>query len=226
MRHSLSLLLSHFLFITVTLSVSSFLPILPHTIPLLFSIQVRSFTGSPFSDEFDEDNQIAKFDTIAYGIWKTKSSYVHLQSCYLTLRPCISSLIFLPLSLVLFISLSISLRCDLIVSLPLSFSWCLSHTLFLCTFLKPLSLSIFISCSISLLLSVSLLFCYCFSISTTLNHSQSLWRNLWAYFTLSLRHYSSPFSIPIMIWLSLILICFCFNNNYFFACLVACLYED
>ena len=46
LRHSLSLVLSHFLFITATLSVSSFPPISSHTIPLLFSIQVRSFTGS------------------------------------------------------------------------------------------------------------------------------------------------------------------------------------
>ena len=60
--------LSHFLFITVTLSVSSFPPISSHTIPLLFSTQVRSFTGSSFSDEFDEDNQMAKDHTIAYGI--------------------------------------------------------------------------------------------------------------------------------------------------------------
>ena len=33
-----------------------FPPFSPHTIPLLFSIQVRSFTGSPFSDELGEDN--------------------------------------------------------------------------------------------------------------------------------------------------------------------------
>ena len=47
---------SHFLFITVTLSVSSFPPFLSHTIPLLFSTQVRSFTGCPISDVFGEDN--------------------------------------------------------------------------------------------------------------------------------------------------------------------------
>ena len=94
--------LSHFLFITVTLSASSFPPISSHTIPLLFSIQVRSFTGCPFSDEFDGDNQMAKFDIIAYGIWNTNPSYVHSQNHYLTLCPWISSLIFLPLILVLF----------------------------------------------------------------------------------------------------------------------------
>ena len=35
---------------------------------------------SPFSYEFDGDNQIAKFDIIACGIWNTKSSHVHFQS--------------------------------------------------------------------------------------------------------------------------------------------------
>ena len=85
----------------------------------------------------------------------------------------------------------------------LSLFWYLSHTLSLCTSPKRLlSLSIYISCSISLLLSVSLLFCYCFSISRSLTYFQSLWRNLWLYFTLSLRHYSSPSFIPVMIWLS------------------------
>ena len=58
-----------------------FSTILSHTIPLLFSTQgVRSFTGCPFSDVFDGDNQIAKFDIIACGIWNTKSSHVHFQS--------------------------------------------------------------------------------------------------------------------------------------------------
>ena len=85
LSRSLSHSLSHFLFISVTLSVSSFPPFSPHTIPLLFSIQVRSFTGCPFSDEFDEDNQMAKDHTIAYGIWKTNPSYIHLQNHYLTL---------------------------------------------------------------------------------------------------------------------------------------------
>ena len=108
LRHSLlttlsrSLSLSLSLIHGVTLSVSSFPPFSSHTILLLFSIQVRSFPGSPFSDEFDEDNQMAKAHTIACGFWKTNPSYVHLQSLYLTLCPCISSLIFLPLSLVLF----------------------------------------------------------------------------------------------------------------------------
>ena len=104
LRHSLltTLSLSLSLHHGVTLSVSSFPPFSSHTIPLLFSIQVRSFTGSPVSDEFDEDYQMAKADTVACGIWKTNPSYIHLQSRYLTLCPCISSLIFLPLIIVLF----------------------------------------------------------------------------------------------------------------------------
>ena len=99
---SLAPSVSHFLFISVTLSVSSFPPFSSHTIPLLFSNQVRSFTGSPFSGEFDEDNQIAKFDIIACGLWKTNPSYINSQNCYLTPCPCISSLILLPHILVLF----------------------------------------------------------------------------------------------------------------------------
>ena len=110
---SVSLITSFCITLSRSLSLSLFLhyghslclffpPFSPHTIRLLFSIQVRSFTGSPFSDEFDEDNQMAKFDTNAYGIWKTNPSYIHSQSRYLTLYPCISFLIFVPLSLILF----------------------------------------------------------------------------------------------------------------------------
>ena len=160
--------LSHFLFIMVTLSVSSFPLFSSHTIPLLFSMQVRSFTGCPFSYEVDEDNQMAKDHTIAYGIWKTNPSYIHLQSRYLTQFMHL----FLDIPPTHFRSFS------LIVSLPLSFSFDTSPKL---SSYIPLSNNYYLSLSIyiSLLLSVSLLFCYCFSISPSLTYFQSLWRNLW-----------------------------------------------
>ena len=112
----------------------------------------------------------------------------------------------------LFFDISSTQSCSFYFSLylsPLRLNCFIASLFLLMPF--PHSLPMYLSqtsLAIYLLLSVSLLFCYCFSISPSLTHSQSLWRNLWPYFTLSLRHYSSPFSIPIMLWLSLILICF------------------
>ena len=171
---SVSLITSFCITLSRSLSLSLFLhyghslclffpPISPHTIRLLFSIQVRSFTGSPFSDEFDEDNQMAKFDTNAYGIWKTNPSYIHSQSRYLTLYPCISFLIFLPLILVLShwllhcLSLSFDASPTLSSYVPLSNNYYLSIYQYL-TFTLRIAIILLLDIHISLshLFSVSL----------------------------------------------------------------------
>ena len=110
--------------------------------------------------------------------------------------------------------------CDFIVSLPLSLSVDASPTLSSCV---PLSNHHYLSQStylhLLLYLSFTLRIAIILSLFVHISNFQSLWRNLWLYFTLSLRHYSSPSSIPVMIWLSSLLFCFFFDNYYFSACL-------
>ena len=164
---SLSLVpsLSHFLFITVTLSVSSFPPFSSHTIPLLLFTHVRSYTGSPFSDEFDKD-QIAKADTVAYGIWKL----IHLMFIYkvVTWHSVHVSLIWYS-----FHSFSFFFINCFIASLFLF--WCLSHTLFLDTSLRPLlSLSIYLYLYLTFTLRIALILLLVLHISLSHLFSVSL----------------------------------------------------
>ena len=120
---------------------------------------------------------MAKDHTIAYGIWKTNPSYIHLQSRYLTQFMHL----FLDIPPTHFRSFS------LIVSLPLSFSFDTSPKL---SSYIPLSLSLFLSLSFyqSLYLFLSLFISLSISLSLPLYFSLclSLYLTFFLFLSLSL----------------------------------------
>ena len=135
---------------------------------------------------------MAKDHTIAYGIWKTNPSYIHLQSRYLTQFMHL----FLDIPPTHFRSFS------LIVSLPLSFFWCLSHTLFLYPSLKQLlSLSIYLYLPFTLRIAVILLLFLDISLSLSLSVSlaQPLTIVLFIFATLFLSFFHSCYDMIIII---------------------------
>ena len=108
---------------------------------------------------------------------------------------------------------------SLIASLPLSFFWCLSHTLFLCTSLRPLlSLSIYLY----LLLNLPFTFRIAIILLLFLHISLSLSVSLATLF-LYLRDII-PLLLSFLLWYDYHNLCFCFNNYYLFGlscCLLA-----
>ena len=151
-------------------------------------------------------------------------SNVHLQSRYLTLRPCISSFSSTQ-SCSFFFSLYLSplrLNCFiaslfLLMPFPHSLPMYLSQTSLAIYLYLLLNLSFTIRIAIILLLFFHISLSH--SLSVSLAQPLTILHFIFATLFLSFLH-----SYYVMTIINIDL--FCFNNNYFFARLVACLYED